>query len=106
MGPRLELQTLLEDILESGNVYFQPPASVQMQYPCVVYARYDVRTKFAGNKPYTHTKRYQVTVIDRNPDSEIPDRVGDLPLCIFERHFVADNLNHDVFYLFFEGTPS
>ncbi len=101
MGPRLDLQTLLEVILGSSNVYFQPPANVQMQYPCIVYKRDDAVTEFSGNKPYRYTKRYQVTVIDRDPDSVIPDRVASLPMCLFNRFFTADNLNHDVFNLYF-----
>lgn len=96
---RLQLQSLLEDI--TPNVYFQPPANVQMQYPCIRYERDRADTKFAGNSPYRHTKRYQVTVIDQDPDSLIPDKVAALPLCTHQRFFVADNLNHDVYTLFF-----
>jgi hypothetical protein len=98
---RLKLQTLLETILGSRNVYFQPPENLRMQFPCILYKRDLAETSFADNSPYRYTKRYQVTVIDPNPDSGIPDRVAELPLCAFERHYAADNLNHDVFNLFF-----
>lgn len=101
MGRRLDLQTLFENLLGSRNVYFQPPANVQMKYPCIVYNRDNADTKFAGNKPYRNVKRYQVTVIDRDPDSAIPDKIAGLPMCSFNRFFTADNLNHDVFTLFF-----
>jgi len=101
MAPRLELQTLLEGLIGSGNVYFQPPPSFMMSYPCVVYNRSNIRTKFADNLPYLHRKQYTLTVIDANPDSEIPDKVADLPTCIFDRHFVSDNLNQDVFNILF-----
>lgn len=72
-----------------------------MQYPCIVYSRDRAQTRFASNNPYKYTKGYQVTVIDRNPDSEIPDKVALLPMCEHNRFFTADNLNHDVFTLFF-----
>jgi hypothetical protein len=72
-----------------------------MQYPCIVYARDGTHSEFADNSPYALTKRYQVTVIDRNPDSDLPDKVEELPLCSFQRYFAADNLNHYVFTLFF-----
>jgi hypothetical protein len=72
-----------------------------MQYPCIVYNRDSVDTEFADNTPYRHTKRYQVTVIDRNPDSGVPDKVAALPMCSYDRFFTADNLNHDVFNIFF-----
>lgn len=101
MGLRLDLQKLLEQILDSRNVYFQPPANVQMEFPAIVYERDDVNTVFADNRPYRHVKRYQVTVIDRDPDSGIPDQVAELPQCSFSTAFVANNLNHSVFNLYF-----
>jgi hypothetical protein len=72
-----------------------------MKYPCIVYHRDSANTKFADNSPYDYTKRYRLTVIDQDPDSELPDKVAMLPLCTFDRFFTADNLNHDVFTLFF-----
>ena len=99
MGSRLSLQSLLETILGTRNVYFQPPPSLMMSYPCIVYSRNDIVTKFGDNIPYVREKEYQVTVIDTNPDSLIPDKVGALPKCIFSRHYTAEGLNHDVFNL-------
>lgn len=101
MAQRLELQELLVSLLGSTNVYFQPPPNVQMEYPCIVYHRDYELFRHADNFPYNKTKRYLVTVIDRDPDSAIPDKVGDLPLCVFDRFYTADNLNHDVYKLFF-----
>lgn len=98
---RLQLQTLLESLLGSNHVYFQPPTNISMQYPCIVYKRDRARTQFADNKPYRYAKGYQIMVIDRDPDSDIPDRIASLPSCTFDRHYTADNLNHDVFNLFF-----
>lgn len=101
MGQRLELQTLLETILGSPNVYFQPPNNLHMNYPSIVYQRDDYSVKYADDHPYNRRARFQVTVIDRDPDSLIPDKVAELPLCSFDRFFIADNLNHSVFNLFF-----
>lgn len=101
MAPRSELQALLIEILETENVYFQPPPTVVMNYPCIVYHREYMQIKHADDKPYSHKKRYQVTVIDRNPDSVIPDKVAELPMCSYDRFFTADDLNHDVFRLYF-----
>ncbi len=99
MAPRLELQSLLERLTE--RVYFQPPTNISLVYPCILYQLDGDRTERANNKLYSRTKRYQVTVIDRNPDSELPDKVIELPLCEFDRFYTADNLNHTVFTLFF-----
>lgn len=101
MDRRLDLQVVLETQLGSGYVYFQPPANVQMNYPAIVYQRDSTDSRFADNYPYLRTKRYQVTVIDRNPDSVIPDKIAQLPLCDHVRFFIVNNLNHDVYYLYF-----
>jgi hypothetical protein len=99
MGQRLELHELL--LAMTSNVYFQPPLNVNLHYPCIVYHRDFADTKFADDEPYNHTKRYQITVIDRDPDSEIPDKVAALPMSLFNRFFTADDLNHDVYNVYF-----
>jgi hypothetical protein len=72
-----------------------------MAYPCIVYQRYIGKTQFADDQPYIFDERYQVTVIDRDPDSAIPAKVAALPMCIKNRFFVVNNMNHDVFNLYF-----
>lgn len=101
MAPRSELQTLLVSILGTENVYFQPPPTITLTYPCIIYQRSSLNTEYADNGPYKRRKRYQITVVDRDPDSEIPDKVAMLPLCSYDRFYTADNLNHDVYNLFF-----
>lgn len=98
---RLELQTLLEDLLGSENVYFQAPPNTGMKYPCIIYAHDNAKTEFADNHPYSRTKRYQVTHITRDPDTLIPDDIAQLPLSALNRVFVAENLHHYVFNLYF-----
>ena len=97
MSRRLELHEILCDVLGSRNVYFQPPATVQMKYPAIVYSRQDIENVFADNGVYQQCHIYQVIVIDANPDSEIVRKVSKLPMCIYDRHYASDNLNHDVF---------
>lgn len=99
--PRLELQDMLEAIVPPPAVYFQPPESLKMSYPCIRYERDGSGNQDADNLPYRTAKRYQVTVIDRNPDSPLPDLVENLQYCEFDRWFAADNLNHWVYTLFF-----
>lgn len=100
-GNRVELHSLLEGLLGSRNVYFQPPESFKLHYPCIIYERSGIRSDRADNRPYLTRKRYTVTVIDKDPDSKIPDKVVNLDYCVFDRHFTADHLNHDVFTLYF-----
>lgn len=108
MGLRLNLHQLLVDILgtqdepaDQSRVYFQPPANVKMLFPCFTYSRDSTEAVFADNNPYRLSKRYQVTYIDHNPDSDIPEKVSMLPMSTHNTTFVADNLNHYVFTLYF-----
>lgn len=72
-----------------------------MVYPCIVYKRTDIDVRFADNNPYSHKKKYMLTVIDQNPDSQIMEAVKLLPMCRYDRFYIVDNLNHDVFMLYF-----
>ena len=97
MGSRLELQQKLEDILGTRNVYFQPPPSLKMKYPCFVYEKARLNTQFADNDPYKIDKVYYITYIDTNPDSEIPLTMAKQHQCVFQRHYVSDNKYYDQF---------
>ena len=101
MASRLSLQKTLEGILGSRNVYYQPPASVKMKYPAIVYSRKDIETINANNAKYNSRRCYDVTVIDENPDSIFLDKILELPLSRFDRHYTAENLNHDVFTIYY-----
>lgn len=99
MARRLELHQLLKTFTE--NVYFQPPTNIQLKYPCIIYERNFADTKFADDKPYSYITRYMITVIDQDPDSDIPGKVASLPRSLFNRFYTADGLNHDVFNVYF-----
>ena len=101
MASRLELQTVLEDVLGSRNVYYQPPESIRMKYPAIVYVRSKIKNVVADDSVYFQKRLYDVTVVDKDPDSEIVDKISLLPGSSFDRHYTADNLNHDVFTLYF-----
>lgn len=101
MDRRLKLQALLESLLGSRNVYFQPPDNLAMEYPAIVYSRDYAYSASANNAPYVREKRYAITVIDQDPDSEFPDKIAALPKSTFSRHFESDDLNHDIYSLYF-----
>ena len=98
---RLKLHEILCETLGSRNVYFQPPESVKMKYPAIVYKRDNIRNYRADNDVYNQKTVYQLTVIDKNPDSEIVTKMSLLPYCQFNRHYIADNLNHDIFQIYY-----
>lgn len=99
MGQRLDLHAILQNL--SPNVYFQPPSGFMMEYPCIVYEINNRSVDHADNNPYRLEKSYQVTVITRDPDSTIPDQVALLPKTSFRNAFKTNNLNHEVFEIFF-----
>ncbi len=98
---RLELHELLCGLLGSRHVYFQPPESVKMRSPAIVYNLDYIENKHADDGVYLSNRRYQVIAIDANPDSELIEKIASLPTCQFSRHYEQDNLNHDVFTLYY-----
>lgn len=98
---RLELHEILCDILGSRNVYYQPPASIQMNYPAIVYGLDNISNIHANDGVYLSRRKYAITVIDKDPDSKIVDDISHLPTCQFNRHYQKDNLYHDVFTVFY-----
>lgn len=101
---RLERRTEFDSKLRAiaTNVYYQPPPSIHMDYPCIRYNLAAIDSNYANNLIYTHRDGYDVTVIDRNPDSEIPNNILDtFKRCRFDRSYVADNLHHFVFRIYY-----
>lgn len=98
---RLSLQSELENLLGSRKVFFQPPPTIRLSYPCIIYELADYDIDHADDIKYGIMKRYSITVIDKNPDSELPDKLIKLEYCSFDRFYTIDNLNHWVFTLFY-----
>lgn len=101
MASRTDLHEEFCEILGNRNAYFQPPASVNMKYPAIRYKRKKIDNRHADNNVYIQFNCYEVTVIDYDPESNIVDKVSKMPRCAHDRHYVADNLNHDVFTLYY-----
>lgn len=101
MGDRIELQRLLESILESRNVYFQPPENYRLSYPCIIYKETPWKTVFADNKPYTWFTKYEITLIHEDPDNSVKNDLRKIPQINVDQIFVNDNLYHYVYTLYF-----
>lgn len=102
MASRLKLDAELRELLGSNNVYFQPPEGYKMRYPCIVYTKTRTNTEYANNMAYHNRNRYGVTVIDPNPDTDIPDKIlNHFMLCEADRYFISDTLNHYSFELYY-----
>lgn len=95
MGDRLKLHEELCSLLGSRNVYFQPPESLKMNYPCIRYNLSNRSSSFANDSVYEMRNQYNIIVIDRDPDSTIDVRLlTHFKYCTFTRYYTADNLNH------------
>ena len=98
---RLELDAILRDILGNNNTYFEPPTSVNMHYPCIRYSRSHTDVVYADNKSYLRHKRYELILIYEDADDDLPDKLMEELTVSHDRHYVADNLHHDVFTMYF-----
>lgn len=102
MSRRLNLQAELEELLGNRNVYFQPPETKKLQYDCIIYHRNNIEGRNADNKKYMLNDRYDVMLIYRDPDSEMPKKILEhFTYCSHSWHYVADNLYHDIFTLYY-----
>lgn len=101
MDDRPNLQTVFEELLESENVYFQPPESVKMKYPAIRYELDYIDIKHAENSVYNSRNRYKVILITPDPESLVIKKIIMLPMCRFVQHYKSDNLNHYVYELYY-----
>lgn len=101
MADRLELQSILEELLDSRNVYYNPPESNKMSYPAIRYSKSSIRSTYANNRKYGMRDCYQLTVISRLPDNPVIKQLLQLPYCSYDRQYVADNLYHDTLTIYY-----
>lgn len=99
---RVKVSQMLHSVLGSNNVYFDPPESVKMKYPAIVYTRAKIDTVNADNRKYIGYDRYEVTFIRKDADSDIVDAILEFPYCEHVREFKASDLYHDVFTLYIQ----
>ena len=104
---RLELHSVLCNLLECSErgdecrAYFQPPKSLVMKYPCIRYSREKIDADHADNLPYLLRDRYQLVLMYKDPDSDLPHKVAALPMCSHANHYTADNLHHDIYNIYY-----
>lgn len=101
MASRLELQAKLEELLGSDQVFYQPPESLSMRYPAIVYSLSDIETTKADNSTYLTRRKYDISVISKLPDNPVIQKLMELPYCSYDRPYKADNLNHDALTLYY-----
>ena len=98
---REELQAKLEEMFGNRNVYYQLPTSLRMNYPAIRYSKKNLDVKHADDKKYTKLYCYEIIVISKQPDHPIIEQLLELSYCSYDRHYVSDNLHHDVLTLYY-----
>lgn len=107
MGKRESLQLKLETIIDitepngDKHVYFNSPSGHDMVYPAIRYNIKTINGSYANNSVFLQQKAYELTLIDRNPDSVYIEKILQLPYCKFDRFYPANNLNHWTFTLYY-----
>lgn len=104
VAKRRELQTKLETLLGSKNVYFQPPSNIKLKYPCFIYDRSPIYRLKADDTAYHIRGHYSVTYINSNVEKcmEMMTKIlNSFDHISVERSFTSDNLYHDVYNLYY-----
>lgn len=101
MADRIELHSLLQELLGSSNVYYQPPESIKMQYDAIRYSKKTIESEYANDRKYLMRDCYELMVISRLPDNPVIKKLLELPYCSYDRHYVADNLHHDILTIYY-----
>lgn len=95
------LQTKLEELFDSKNVYYQPPENLKMGYPAIRYSLSDIESLKADDTLYVGFRGYDVVVIDKNPENPVIEKLLALPNSSYDRHYVNDNLYHDIIKIYY-----
>lgn len=101
MATRLDLHNKLKELLGLPNVYYQSPENTKMEYPAIRYSLSKISSRYADNTNYSNLTRYEIIVIDRKPDNPVIRKILDCNYASYDRHYVSDNLNHDVLTIYF-----
>lgn len=95
---------LHEELVSLGakKTLFQPPPSVQLEYPAIIYTTKSTYTTNADNKVYTGHRFYQIELIDPDPDTPLIDALlNKFSMIKHVNNFKTSNLNHNVFDLYY-----
>lgn len=100
MSSRLELHELLLSI-GGPNVYYQIPSNLTIKYPAIKYSINKIDNNHANNLVYHQERSYSITVMSKDADCDIVDKISKLPKCSFDRQFVSDNIYHSIFNMYY-----
>ena len=101
MKTRDDMQTLLESVLGSQNVYFQAPPNTGMKYPCIVYRFETFDRKNADNKPYLLTGRWEIHHMYKSIKNDLKVKMlFAAPWVEHDRRLVIDGVYNDFYTIY------
>lgn len=103
LDKRLKFHEELCDVLGSRNVWFNPGSDTKLVYDCIVYKRSNPDIKWADNIGYIGHDLWRVTVISRDPDCDVVDKLLKRfkMASIVTPTYPADGLYHDVLNIYY-----
>lgn len=98
---RIKFHNKLKEVLGNNNVYYNPPTSTSIKYPCIIYSLKDIRSNYSNNKIYLFDHLYQVLLIGIKPHDDTKDKILEkIPYSIFDRSYIQDNLYHYAYTIY------
>lgn len=88
------LSGVMEECGEEPHVYFQPPESIKLVYPCIIYHISNIDTLYSSNLPYAHFISFETKYISKDSTSKVPNRLLKLPRSRFNTYYTAEKLHH------------
>ncbi len=95
MASRLEVQAILSAVPGVAKAYYQPPESVALEYPAIIYSKAKIKTTYADNKLYHKKLQYNLTIIAHDPDNTIGAYIMENYNASFVRPYNSNGLYHE-----------
>lgn len=93
---RLTLHAKLKTLFPNYKLYFRPPNTIKLEYPCIVYDLAMQEPRHANNTLYTLYLEFEITIISVLPGVTSSD-ILTIPSSRQQSHFISNNLVHDVY---------
>lgn len=98
MNNRLKLHSLLQSF-GCPNVYYQAPSV--LKYPCIKYEKDKILNTHADSIVYKQDDRYSITIMSKNVDDILIEKISKIPGINYDRSYINDNIYHTTFELYF-----
>lgn len=96
---RLTLHQDLIDALGSSNVYYNPPETIQMKFPAIVYSLDFIEQIHADNKKYIDWTTYKVIVVSKKPDDPVIKKILNWEMTRFSTSYTRNGFYHTAIIL-------